>query len=96
MLQLLTEWAETSAAIEHIESIFEAHLDARRVAPVAQVLRLGCGCGSPHTPKLDSHKSHSDGLCQNSHLPTRGLIRQFIRWFPFHQAVEVVFCAEEA
>src|ERR1700693_5664139 len=55
-LQLLAEHAESSAAVEDIDAVAEAHFDAGGVASIAHVLGLWGWRGTAHAPELDPHR----------------------------------------
>src|SRR5215831_15517484 len=52
----VAEHAKPSAAIEDVDAIPKAHLHARGVPPVTQVLGLWSRRGAAHAPKLNEHK----------------------------------------
>jgi hypothetical protein len=54
-LELLSQGAQSGAAIEDIKVVADAHFDAGGVPSVAQVVGLGSWRGSTHTPELNPH-----------------------------------------
>ena len=55
-LQLLTQDAESCAAIEYVDTVTEAHFDAGGIASIAHVLGLWRWRGTAHAPELDPHR----------------------------------------
>ncbi len=79
-LELLTQRAESGAAVEDVEIVTQASFDAGGVSSIAQVVGLGSRRRSTHAPELDTHTPPLSGFGLTRHLPTAGSIRQFIRW----------------
>ena len=69
--KFVAEHAEPGTAIEDINLISDAHLDAGGIASVAQVLGLWSGRGAAHAPKLNLHKPRlvRVALVECDHLP---------------------------
>lgn len=53
----MTQSAKAGSTVEDVDLVADAHLDARGVSAVAQVLGLWSGRGAAHAPKLDPHKN---------------------------------------
>ncbi len=54
-LELLSERAQSGAAVEDEEAVADAHFDAGGVASIAQVVGLGSRRGPAHAPELNTH-----------------------------------------
>jgi len=78
VLQLIPQHAEAGAAIEDINALSNANLDARGIAPVAQILGLWRGRRTTYAPKLDPHRF---GWISLSNLGRRQSFRQLDWWF---------------
>ena len=55
-LQLLAEDAESGTAIEDVDLIAQANLNAGSIASIAHVLGLWGWRGTAHAPELDEHR----------------------------------------
>src|SRR5208337_1905944 len=55
-LQLLTEHAESGAAVKDVDAVTESHFNAGGVAPIAHVLGLWSWRGTTHAPELNPHR----------------------------------------
>ena len=78
VFQLVAQHAEAGTAIENVNALSQANLDARGVAPVTQILGLWRGRRTTYAPKLDPHRF---GWISLSNLGRRGSFRQLDWWF---------------
>ena len=61
-LELLSEAAQSGAAIEDVEVFARENFDAGGVATVTQIVGLGSRRGSAYAPELDTHTSPLNDL----------------------------------
>ena len=54
-LQLLSERAQSGAAVEDVEVVADANFDAGGVASITQVVELGSRRGPAYAPELNTH-----------------------------------------
>src|SRR5258706_16281261 len=55
-LKLLSEHAESGAALEDVDAVAEAHFDAGGIASIAHVLGLWGWRGTAYAPELNPHR----------------------------------------
>ncbi len=55
-LQLLSEDAESGAAVKDVDAVTESHFNAGGVAPIAHILGLWSWRGTTHAPELNPHR----------------------------------------
>src|SRR5581483_2776507 len=69
--QEFPQGAQSSPAVKNEQTVADAHLDTGGVSAVTQVIRLGRGSRSTHTPEFDLHGAPEakSGVSQSSAAP---------------------------